>query len=87
MEYGHTGNFLLYVGVTGVYRNTVPPVIALSVHSSTTEDVDHEAQFWINRVASFIVFSAFGSGHWRTVAQGREIAVRQELNVHFEFYL
>ena len=28
------------------FENTVPPVIALSFHSSSTEDVDHEAFWW-----------------------------------------
>ena len=77
-------------------ENTVPPVIVLSFHSSTTEDADHEAlwlssvikvQFWINRVASFLVFQSLVLDTGAPLHEEREIAVRQELNVHVEFYL
>ena len=77
-------------------ENTVPPVIALSFHSSATEDVDHEAlwlasvikvQFWINRVASKIVFQPLVPDTGATLHEERVIAVRQESNVHFEFDL
>ena len=60
------------------------------------EDADHEAlwlaflikvQFWINRVASFIVFQPMDPDTGAPLHEEREIAVRQELNVLFEFYL
>ena len=75
---------------------TVLPVIALSFHSSAAEDVDHEAlwlasvikvQFWINRVASKIVFQPLVPYTGAPLHEERVIAVRQESNVHFEFYL
>ena len=60
-------------------ENTVPPVIALSFHLSATEDVDHEV-LWLASVIKVQILdqsyrqqdcvSAFGAGHWRTVARG-----------------
>ena len=75
---------------------TVPPVIALSFHSSATEDVDHEAlwlvsvikvQFWINRVACKIVFQPLVPDIGAPLHEEHVIAVRQESIVDFEFYL
>ena len=67
MEYGHTGNFLLYVGVT-VFSGGVRCCVetrehsaarhCVEFHSSATEDADQGKQFWINRVASFVVFQS-----------------------------
>ena len=51
-------------------------------HSSATE-----VQFWINRVASYFVFQPLDPDTGAPLHEEREIAVRQELNVHFEFYL
>ena len=74
-------------------ENRVPPVIALSFHSSATEDVDHEAlrlasvikvQFGINRVASKIVFQPLVPDTGARLHEERAIAVRQESNEHFE---
>ena len=44
-------------------------------------------QFWINRVASFLVFQPLDRDTGAPLHEERVIAVRQELNVHFEFYL
>ena len=74
-------------------ENTVPLVIVLSFHSSATEDVDPRGVVvgvcdqdaildqWCRQQDCV---SAFDAGHWR---KERVIAVRQESNVHFEFYL
>ena len=68
-------------------ENTVPLVIVLSFHSSATEDADQGMQFWINRVASLLCFKPLVPDTGAPLHEERVIAVRQELNVHFEFYL
>ena len=88
MEYGHTGNFLLFVGVTefsgGVRCCVETREHSAARHCAEFPSIYHEGrrprgcgwrllikvQFWINRVASNIVFQPLGSGHWRTVARG-----------------
>ena len=74
----------------------MPPVIALSFHSSATEDVGHEAlwlafvikvQFWSNRVGSKIVFQPWVPDTGAPLHEVRLIAVRKESNALFEFYL
>ena len=84
------------VNVAWKLENAVQPVVGLGFHPSTTKDVDHEAlwlafvikvQFWINRVASNIVFQPLDPDTGAPLHEERAIAVRQELNVLFEFYL
>ena len=94
MEYGHTGNFLLYVGVT-VFSGGVRRCVetqehsaarhCVEFHSSATEDADQCMQFGINRVASCFLFQPLDPDTDAPLHEEREIAVRQELNVHSEF--
>ena len=61
-------SLLEVVNVAWKLENAVQPVVGLGFHPPTTKDVDHEAlwlafvmkvQFWLNRVASNIVFQPF----------------------------